>query len=57
MRENAILKGLKGRCKALVECGKRWEEMGKESLRTLENLNFGQGLGEPLNFCSFFTFS
>ena len=39
MRENVVIKGLKGRCKAMVECGWKWGEMGKEGTRALEGLN------------------
>ena len=36
---NVVIKGLKGRCKAMVECGWKWGEMGKEGTRALEGLN------------------
>lgn len=38
MRNVAIKSGLSARCKALVECGWSWGEMGKEGLRALESL-------------------
>lgn len=39
MRENVVIKGLRGRCTAMVECGWKWGEMGKEGTRALEGLN------------------
>ena len=41
MRESIVMRGLKGRCKAMMDCGWKWNEMGKESLRALDNLGFG----------------
>ncbi|KAI0338781.1 hypothetical protein BDW22DRAFT_1432302 [Trametopsis cervina] len=38
MRNVAIKSGLSARCKALVECGWTWGEMGKEGLRALESM-------------------
>jgi len=37
LRSSAIKTGLEARCKALVECGWTWGEMGKEGLRALES--------------------
>jgi hypothetical protein len=31
--------GLEARCKAMVECGWNWGEMGKEGLRALEGVD------------------
>ncbi|KAI0313802.1 hypothetical protein OF83DRAFT_1139801 [Amylostereum chailletii] len=39
LRVRAVKQGLEGRCKAMVECGWAWGEMGKEGLRALEDLN------------------
>lgn len=36
LRTTAIQSGLYARCKAMVECGWAWGEMGKEGLRVLE---------------------
>ena len=36
MREGAIIGGLKSRCKALAECGTRWEELGRMGLGALD---------------------
>lgn len=50
MRTVAVRTGLQARCKALVECGWTWGEMGKEALRALETLEFPSGMnghGEP----------
>lgn len=43
MRTVAVRTGLQARCKALVECGWTWGEMGKEALRALETLEFPSG--------------
>jgi hypothetical protein len=37
-RVSAIRRGLAARCKAMVECGWNWGEMGKEGLRALEGI-------------------
>ncbi|KAG5643468.1 hypothetical protein DXG03_000900 [Asterophora parasitica] len=37
-RTNALREGLSLRCRALVECGWVWGEMGKEALRVLDGL-------------------
>lgn len=37
MRENALVGGLKARCKALVECGWKWAEVGKAGLKELDS--------------------
>ena len=38
-RTNTIRSGLQARCKAMVECGWAWGEMGKEGMRALETLD------------------
>ena len=38
LRKTAFVFGLSARCKALVECGWTWGEMGKEGLRALESM-------------------
>jgi hypothetical protein len=38
LRVTAIRRGLEARCKAMVECGWNWGEMGKEGLRALEGV-------------------
>lgn len=45
-RARAVRDGLSVRCKAMVECGWAWGEMGKEGLRALESM----GNGEPIIF-------
>jgi hypothetical protein len=37
-RVSAVRRGLEARCKAMVECGWNWGEMGKEGLRALEGI-------------------
>lgn len=37
MRQTTIVKGLRGRCSALRDCGWKWEEMAKDALRALES--------------------
>ena len=44
MRTLAVRTGLQVRCKALVECGWQWGEMGKEGLRALETLDIPTGM-------------
>ncbi|EKM51047.1 uncharacterized protein PHACADRAFT_262999 [Phanerochaete carnosa HHB-10118-sp] len=44
MRTVAVRAGLQARCKALVECGWQWGEMGKEGLRALESLEIPEGM-------------
>jgi hypothetical protein len=39
LRISAIRRGLEARCKAMVECGWNWGEMGKEGLRALEGID------------------
>jgi len=46
MRENVVIRGLRGRCTAMVECGWKWGEMGKEGTRALEGLNMMNGYCE-----------
>ncbi|KAH9841142.1 uncharacterized protein C8Q71DRAFT_743663 [Rhodofomes roseus] len=49
MRVRAITVGLQARCKAMVECGWVWGEMGKEGLRALDSGDMaaanGNGIG------------
>ena len=44
LRTHAVRTGLQARCKALVECGWQWGEMGKEGLRALESLDAANGM-------------
>lgn len=37
-RASAVRDGLAARCRALMECGWAWGEMGKEGLRALDSL-------------------
>ncbi|TBU37843.1 hypothetical protein BD309DRAFT_973136 [Dichomitus squalens] len=46
-RVHAIRSGLHARCKAMVECGWAWGEMGKEGMRALESLDMANGHGSP----------
>lgn len=55
MRTAALRSGLSTRCKALVECGWTWGEMGKEGLRALETLGGdenGHGMCQSLRVCT-----
>ena len=36
-RISVLREGLKMRCRAMIECGWAWGEMGKEAISTLEN--------------------
>ncbi|KAH9915586.1 uncharacterized protein BXZ73DRAFT_54222 [Epithele typhae] len=38
-RAHTIRAGLQARCRAMVECGWKWGEMGKEGMRALETLD------------------
>ncbi|KAI9439220.1 hypothetical protein H4582DRAFT_2142690 [Lactarius indigo] len=38
LRASTVRRGLESRCKAMVECGWNWGEMGKEGLRALEGM-------------------
>ncbi|KAN0133497.1 hypothetical protein V8E53_008665 [Lactarius tabidus] len=38
LRISTVQRGLEARCKAMVECGWNWGEMGKEGLRALEGM-------------------
>ncbi|KAI0700265.1 hypothetical protein C8T65DRAFT_658093 [Cerioporus squamosus] len=49
-RTNTIRSGLQARCKAMVECGWAWGEMGKEGMRALETLDMPNGHGSPLMY-------
>ena len=51
LRETALVRGLKGRCQAIVQCGWAWAEMGKEGVRALEAL--GDGSAAPNGFREF----
>ena len=44
-RAHTIRSGLEARCKAMVECGWVWGEMGKEGMRALEGLDTANGYG------------
>ena len=46
MRESAIIGGLKIRCKALVECGWKWTEVGKAGLMVLDASSSRGSIGE-----------
>ena len=52
MRVSTIRTGLQFRCKAMVECGWVWGEMGKEGLRALDmfELNTHQSNGHGMLF-------
>jgi hypothetical protein len=45
LRVSAVRRGLEIRCKAMVECGWNWGEMGKEGLRALEGIENGAANG------------
>ncbi|KAI0654270.1 hypothetical protein C8Q70DRAFT_528399 [Cubamyces menziesii] len=47
-RLHTIKSGLQARCKALVDCGWAWGEMGKEGMRALDVLDMANGHGSPL---------
>jgi len=54
LRSSAIKTGLEARCKALVECGWTWGEMGKEGLRALESgAEITHGHHGMWSFCSY----
>ena len=44
-RLHTIKSGLQARCKALVDCGWAWGEMGKEGIRALDVLDMANGHG------------
>ncbi|KAI9065732.1 hypothetical protein FKP32DRAFT_1590291 [Trametes sanguinea] len=48
-RIHTIKSGLQARCKAMVECGWAWGEMGKEGIRALDTLDMANGHGSPLS--------
>ncbi|KZV71474.1 hypothetical protein PENSPDRAFT_650640 [Peniophora sp. CONT] len=48
LRVSAVREGLQRRCKAMVECGWVWGEMGKEGLRALEDLEKDKSSEKPL---------
>ncbi|VDB98121.1 unnamed protein product [Peniophora sp. CBMAI 1063] len=48
LRVSAVREGLQRRCKAMVECGWVWGEMGKEGLRALEELEKDKSPEKPL---------
>ncbi|OSC98126.1 hypothetical protein PYCCODRAFT_1439618 [Trametes coccinea BRFM310] len=48
-RIHTIRSGLQARCKAMVECGWAWGEMGKEGIRALDTLDMANGHGSPLS--------
>jgi hypothetical protein len=39
LRVSIAREGLGARCRALIDCGWVWGEMGKEGLRALQSLN------------------
>ncbi|KAF9467483.1 hypothetical protein BDZ94DRAFT_1155604 [Collybia nuda] len=41
-RSSAVREGLSVRCRAMVECGWIWGEMGREALRVLEGMDEGE---------------
>lgn len=43
-RVTAIRDGLRIRCDALIECGQVWVDMGRDALRTSEDLQVGSGM-------------
>ncbi|KZT01977.1 uncharacterized protein LAESUDRAFT_444402 [Laetiporus sulphureus 93-53] len=49
LRVTAICSGLQARCKAMVECGWAWGEMGKEGLRALDGMRAPNGNGNALH--------
>lgn len=52
-RTQTIRAGLHARCKAMVECGWAWGEMGKEGIRALEVLDTSNGQGTSCAFIQF----
>ena len=52
-RVSAVRRGLEARCKAMVECGWNWGEMGKEGLRALEGIQNAAANGIDGQCCSF----
>ncbi|THH27585.1 hypothetical protein EUX98_g6606 [Antrodiella citrinella] len=46
-RTATIRSGLQARCRALVECGWAWGEMGKEGIRSLDMFDVPNGNGHP----------
>lgn len=57
-RTRTIRAGLEARCKAMVECGWAWGEMGKEGMRALEGLGTVNGYGASrFRFYVFIRFS
>jgi hypothetical protein len=49
----AVRRGLEVRCKAMVECGWNWGEMGKEGLRALEGIENPAANGIDGQCCCF----
>ncbi|KAI8977773.1 hypothetical protein BD414DRAFT_445800, partial [Trametes punicea] len=47
-RIHTMKTGLQWRCKALVDCGWTWGEMGKEGIRALDALDMANGHGNSL---------
>jgi hypothetical protein len=52
-RVSAVRRGLEARCKAMVECGWNWGEMGKEGLRALEGIANAAANGIDGQCCCF----
>ncbi len=55
-RVSAVRRGLQARCKAMVECGWNWGEMGKEGLRALEGIGDAAANGID-GQCYYFSFA
>jgi hypothetical protein len=51
-RSSAVRDGLSVRCRAMVECGWVWGEMGREALRVLENMSDESGEHWTYSFAS-----
>lgn len=49
LRASTVREGMSVRCKAMVECGWAWGEMGKEGLRALEGIGDTNGHGRSLS--------
>jgi hypothetical protein len=52
-RVSTVRRGLEARCKAMVECGWNWGEMGKEGLRALEGIENTAANGIDGQCCCF----
>jgi hypothetical protein len=59
-RVSAVRRGLEARCRAMVECGWKWGEMGREGLRALEVIDGSSSVsngtdGKSCGFTPFIT--